>query len=291
MPEPIIKDVSDTAYWIAYHRAVETQRADPLFRDPFAGRLAGERGRRIATATPVARFVGWTVAIRTRIIDDYIRYAIAHGADTVLNLGAGLDTRPYRMDLPASLRWIEADYPGIIEYKETQLVEERPCCVLERVKIDLANLPARRQLLADVNAQTKCMLVLTEGVVPYLTPGEAAVLTDDLRSLHHAAWWIVDYFSQQTIKYRRSKGMDRAMGNAPFRFTPDDPFAFFNDHGWRVEEIRYLAEEGERLHRPTPLPPLTKIVLAFWGLFLPTERKKAFKQFVGYMLLMPTEKK
>jgi O-methyltransferase involved in polyketide biosynthesis len=53
----------------------------------------------------------WAVVVRTCIIDDYIRTAVEGGVDTILNLGCGLDTRPYRMDLPKSLLWIEADYP------------------------------------------------------------------------------------------------------------------------------------------------------------------------------------
>jgi O-methyltransferase involved in polyketide biosynthesis len=47
--------------------------------------------------------------IRTVIIDDRIKLAIGEGVDTILNLGAGLDTRPYRMDLPKTLRWVEFD--------------------------------------------------------------------------------------------------------------------------------------------------------------------------------------
>jgi O-methyltransferase involved in polyketide biosynthesis len=46
--QPLVRDVSDTARWVAYFRARETQRADALFRDPFAERLAGEQGFRIA---------------------------------------------------------------------------------------------------------------------------------------------------------------------------------------------------------------------------------------------------
>lgn len=121
MPEATIKNVSDTAFWIAHLRAIETERADALFRDPLADRLAGERGREIAEAMPMWRMIAWTVAIRTCIIDDYIRFAVVEGVDTVLNLGAGLDTRPYRMDLPGSLDWVEADYPQIIEYKKSRL--------------------------------------------------------------------------------------------------------------------------------------------------------------------------
>src|SRR5579864_4673017 len=134
-----IQDVSDTAFWIAYHRSLESARPDALFHDPWAAKLAGERGKSISAAMPTSQVVAWTVALRTRIIDDYIAAALPSGVDTVLNLGAGLDTRPYRMQLPADLKWIEADYKRIIDYKSEQLAQDRPRCSLERVRIDLTN--------------------------------------------------------------------------------------------------------------------------------------------------------
>ena len=93
-----------------------------------------------------------------------------------------LDTRPYRLDLPESLAWIEADYPHIVEFKENRLSKEKPRFQLERLKIDLANLPERRKMFVSVNARAKKMLVLTEGVVPYLSLEEVASLADDLRT-------------------------------------------------------------------------------------------------------------
>src|SRR5215831_5539603 len=111
MPRAAIEDVSDTAFWIAHIRAAESRLPGALFDDRLAARLAGERGREIAAGMPMSRMIAWTVVIRTCIIDDYIKSALAHGIDTVLNLGAGLDTRPYRMALPRTLRWVEADYP------------------------------------------------------------------------------------------------------------------------------------------------------------------------------------
>jgi methyltransferase (TIGR00027 family) len=287
MSESPIDDVSDTAFWIAHHRAIESARADALFRDPFAARLAGERGREIARAMPHARVIGWTVAIRTRIIDEFIAAAIADGVDAVLNLGAGLDARPYRMELPASLLWVEADYPRIVEYKESRLTGERPRCRLERAKLDLADAAARRALLAAVNARAKRLLVLTEGVVPYLSAEEAGVLADDLRGMDRATGWVVDYFSPAMMKYRERMGMGRAMRNAPFKFKPVDPFAFFAAHGWRLRDIRYFADEAAPLGRPRPMPLPLRLALRLLALLAPQERFDALRKFAGYMVLEP----
>jgi O-methyltransferase involved in polyketide biosynthesis len=46
----LIKNVSDTAFWVAYFRTKESARTDSLFRDPLAGKLVGDHGRRIAEA-------------------------------------------------------------------------------------------------------------------------------------------------------------------------------------------------------------------------------------------------
>ncbi|HEY6240893.1 MAG TPA: SAM-dependent methyltransferase [Burkholderiales bacterium] len=286
MTEPIL-DVSDTAFWVAHCRALESERPDALFHDPFSARLAGERGRMITEAMALSRIIIWTMAIRTCIIDDMLRSAIARGVDTVLNLGAGLDARPYRMELPASLSWVEADYPRIVEHKERTLEGEAPRCRLERVKLDLADTKERRALFARVNAGAKQIFVLTEGVIPYLSVEEVAPLADELLALGRVRYWLVDYFSPAAKKYRDRKGATRQMRNAPFRFDPADWFGFFEEHGWRFREVRYLAEEAERLGRPIPLPLLVKIAMKLAAPFLPKERRAAMKHFAGYVLLEP----
>jgi len=287
MTDTLISDVSDTAFWIANYRAQETGRPDALFRDPWAAPLAGDHGRQIADTMPMSALTGWTVVIRTCIIDDYIRSAVAAGTDTVLNLGAGLDARPYRMlDLPASLNWIEADYAHVSEYKERILAGVQPSCRLERVKIDLADVPARRAFLSGVDRRAGRMLVLTEGVVPYLNVDEAASLADDLKGLGRIGGWVVDYFSPELIKFRMNKmGLRQKMRNAPFRFEPSDWFAFFQEHGWRVREMRYLMDEAERLGRPLPLPGFVKFMALLRGVFASEEQRDRFRKFAGYALL------
>jgi len=287
MTDTPIENVSDTAFWVAHYRALESKRADALFHDPLAGMLAGDHGHKIARAMPMPFMTAWAIAIRTRIIDDYIRLALSRGVDGVLNLGAGLDTRPYRIHLPESLLWIEADYPSVIEFKEQRLLDEKPRCRLERAKVDLRNPAARRELLVNINARTTKLLILTEGVVPYLSIEEAGSLADDLRILDKACYWIVDYFSPELIKFRRRQGMHRKMQNAPWKFQPADYFAFFREHGWYSGEMRYLAEEADRLKRPMQLPLVVKLLFALRRLFTSKRRREAFRKTAGYVLFEP----
>ena len=111
MTEKLVSHVSDTARWVATYRAWETARPDALFRDPYAARLAGERGAAIAQMMPKQARSGWPLVVRTKLMDDLILQSIAEGCDRVINLAAGLDTRPYRMKLPQSLTSTSARAP------------------------------------------------------------------------------------------------------------------------------------------------------------------------------------
>jgi methyltransferase (TIGR00027 family) len=284
-----INDVSDTALMVAVFRAIESERPDALFRDRFAAKLAGERGRNIVSRLSRRAHVGYSVVVRTVVIDDFVRDAIARGVDTVLNLGAGLDARPYRMDLPPTLRWIEVDVPSIIEQKTRALEGETPRCRLSHETFDLRDRERFRALLADAAAGSSGVLVLTEGVIPYLTAEDVAAMARDLRSRPEVRSWIVDYFSRDVLRYRERSGMSKKMKNAPFRFAPDDWFGFFEERGWKPTKVRYLAEEGERMHRPIPFPRLFRAWVAFTGLFATAEPRAALKRFVAYATLEPSE--
>jgi methyltransferase (TIGR00027 family) len=285
MPSPQIENVSDTAFAVAHYRAQETERPDALFRDSLASVLTGERGKQMGAAMPAPGITSQIVVIRTCIIDDFIRFAISEGIDTIVNLGAGLDTRPYRMDLPESLLWIEVDYPRVIEFKDERLAAQKPRCRLERVALDLANLPERRKLLESINARAKKLLIITEGVVSYLSEEEVSSLADDLRAMDHAYGWIVEYFSPELAKFRTRRNFNRKMQNAPFKFMPKDWFGFFAAHGWRTKRIGYLPEEAERLGRPITLPGLLGVIMKIRATLASKARREAFRKFQAYVLL------
>src|SRR5258707_988944 len=92
----------------------------------------------------------WAWVAWTYLFDQMLQKESAEGADLIVNCAAGLDARPYRMQLPSTLQWIEADLPGILAYKKDLLADDKPTCQLERVAVNLADVSERRRFLADM---------------------------------------------------------------------------------------------------------------------------------------------
>jgi methyltransferase (TIGR00027 family) len=250
-PQAVVQNISDTARWAAYFRAQETARPDALFRDPYAERLAGQQGVDIAHTLPEGNKHAWAWVTRTYLFDQLIAQELGQGVDLVLNLAAGLDARPYRMKLPASLPWIEVDLPGILAYKEGILANEKPTCALERVRLDLADSDARRALFAKLDRHAKKILVLTEGLLIYLSAEEAAALARDLASGANFQRWIIDLASPGLLRMmQRTTGKHLSEVGAPFKFAPAEGPAFFSAHGWEPMEVKGILKAATQFKRP-----------------------------------------
>ena len=258
MEEPLIRDISDTARWVAVYRARETERPDAAFRDPFARRLAGERGEQIARAMPMAEEAAWSFIARTHLFDRFIVRAVEGGADLVVNLAAGLDARPYRMTLPPSLRWVEVDLPEILDYKEEVLAAEKPVCALERVRLDLSNVDARRGLFARLGGSARQALVISEGLLIYLMRSDIYDLGRDLAEPAGFRHWIVDIVSPgllEMLKHRMGDLVRQA--GAPYVFGPPEGPPFFERCGWKPIEVRSMLKTAAKLGR---LPMLLRML-------------------------------
>ena len=250
MDEPLIRDVSDTARWMAVYRARESEREDAVFRDPFARALAGERGEQIARALTFGDDNAWSFVARTWLFDRFVTRLVQHGADMIVNLAAGLDTRPYRMALPRELRWVEVDLDDILDYKEAILGDARPVCELERVRLDLSNDDGRRGLFADLGRRAKRIAVIAEGLVIYLMPDAVRQLADDLAKPPAFQHWALDLASPgllETMKQSAGSAMNDA--GAPFLFAPPEGPPFFSAHGWQPVEVRSLLKTAAKLER------------------------------------------
>jgi methyltransferase (TIGR00027 family) len=255
---PLLEDVTDTARWVAFLRAVESERSDALFRDAFARQLAGERGRRIAEGMPTPPgtlpgphgFAG-LLAVRTKVFDEMILDSIRTiDADAVLNLAAGLDARPYRLALPRSLVWMEADQTQILDAKAEVLANAKAACIVERLALDLADDQARRRLLDHVAASHARVVVITEGLLVYLDERLVASLADGLRARPSIRRWVLESVAPEVVKRNmRAWGKVLAQAHAEWKFAPLDGFDFFRRHGWSPTVKRPFFVEARRLRR------------------------------------------
>lgn len=246
-----VRGVSDTARWVAYFRARETERPDALFRDPYAERLAGERGFRIAHTLRDGDKHEWAWVARTYLFDQFVSREVEQGADVVLNLAAGLDARPYRMQVPSGLHWVEVDLPEIIAYKEEVLASEKPNCVLERIALDLSDQSARRQLFSRVNNLGSKVALMSEGLLIYLTNEEVASLAGDLAVFLNFHCWVLDLASPGQLKLmQRTTGKQLQEAGAPFKFGPSEGQNFFAPYGWQPHEVQGMLKTAAKFNRP-----------------------------------------
>lgn len=281
-----IQNVSDTARWVAIYRAMETDRPDALFRDPYARKLAGESGAEIVDNMKRGKQAAWAMIVRTAVMDELIRQCIAQGADTIVNLAAGLDARPWRMDLPSTLTWVDVDLPGILNHKTELMKGERPRCKYEAVTLDLRERPARKALFTRIGASASKVMIVAEGLLIYLEPEQVADLADDLSAVPNFRWWLIDLASPQLLKWMKGRwGDDAQKANAPFRFAPAESSNFFLPHGWKENQFRSSWEESQRLNRPMPGAQLWRIIGGIMNLFASTEKREQGRRFSGIVLL------
>ena len=247
----VVWNISNTALWAAYFRAEETKRKDALFRDPYAERLEGGRGTQIAKTIPEGHSHAWAWVARTYLFDKFLREEIANGADLIVNCAAGLDARPYRMDLPANLHWVELDLPEILAYKGEILANEDPRCALERIRVNLANAAERQSAFASIGRFGKRGVILTEGLLIYISSEEVGALARDLAATSSFHRWIFDLHSPALLRMmqkRTGKALEKA--GAPFRFGPPEGPEFFRPHGWEPVHVTGLLKTVSEFGRP-----------------------------------------
>jgi len=264
-----ITHVSDTALMVAACRAHETALEDAYIRDPFAARLAGERGMAILNALPHANVLRFGLAIRTRFVDELLFEALAaatHSVKTVLSVGCGLDTRPWRLDLAPDLRWIEIDFADMLDYKDGIMSGEKPRCRRERLTIDL-NDPAQRSAMYEA-AGTDPALMITEGLLLYLPAATVEALAAEISRQSRVTHWISDITTSAFSRVLAAGAADTMQAirhvQASDCLQGEQILEILQCHGWKTDAQRsYITDVGfvqERVRRmmgdapPRPQP-------------------------------------
>lgn len=278
-----IENVSDTARWVAVYRAMETARPDAIFRDPFAERLAGDRGQAIVREMKQGRQMAWAMIVRTAVLDEMILDRITNGGvDTVINLAAGLDTRAWRLALPPTLQWFDVDLPAMTAYKADAMRGEKPVCRYEAIAVDLTSDAARDEALRRLGGVARTALVVTEGLLIYLSQPQVESLARTLHTQPSIKWWLADLASPRLLEWmNKSWGKKVAAGNAPFQFAPADAPGFFAQVGWREVRFRSVMEDAQRLKREMRLMWLWRLLARLAR----KARREEFRRMSGTVLL------
>ena len=158
-----------TARLMAYYRARESKRDNPLFLDPFAERLADDLLPTLSGSKgdyPIVR----SYYIDTKLLSSW---CYDQAESQVVLLGAGLDTRAYRFKPLQTNRhtFFEIDFPIVIEYKEEVLKDEQPICKLVRLPADLSEDNWSTALMNHGFSQDLPSFWIMEGLVYYLDQG------------------------------------------------------------------------------------------------------------------------
>jgi methyltransferase (TIGR00027 family) len=249
MSDGELSEVSKTAIGVALIRAMESQRPDRLFNDPFAMRFVAaapeymaERVQRRSESgdgpTSMGIALAAHVAVRTRFYDTYLLQATRDGCRQVVLLAAGLDARAYRLDLPEGVRLFELDLPAVLSFKQRVLTEQNPTCQRVAVPVDLSR-DWREPLLRagfDPAAPTAWLI---EGLLIYLTRDQAVALLETVDELSAPASQVSFEQSMATknagaVEYYQQAGQLRDITALWKGGLGEDAVAFFSRRGWRA---------------------------------------------------------
>jgi methyltransferase (TIGR00027 family) len=264
-----ITHVSDTALMVAACRALESESPDGFVHDPFAARLAGERGMAMLRGLPRPEMMRFGIGVRSRFMDELLLEALASKPiATVLSVGCGLDTRPWRLALPPDLRWIEVDFADMLDYKDALMTGETPRCRRERLTADLNDAVQRRTVYAAAGPAPA--LMITEGLLMYLPAATVEALAAEAWQGSGVAYWLSEITTSAFAKAINMDAMRSVRNVQSSDFLHGEQILdVIRRHGWvtaarrsyitdtafAMERIRRLMGDRPQPASPPPVPP------------------------------------
>jgi methyltransferase (TIGR00027 family) len=267
-----------TALLTAYGRAQESGQEHPQFDDPLAvlfieavTRRAGngEGLPRLGPASDDHPSMLWKTfrfyfAQRTPLYDQRVLEAVDAGCSQVVLLGAGLDSRAFRLGLGSKVRVFELDQAPVLNFKHDVLARHG-------LRPDAVRIPVAVDLLADWSSDLTSAgfdprqptLWVAEGLLMYLSRADADLLLDRVTALSAPGSRITtENFDRHAVDADMADDgtMDEQdwaawhMVSGAFRYGPADeaPAAWLADHGWTPGETISLADLGRQHGQAIP---------------------------------------
>ncbi len=257
-------------------RAVADGRLSPdHYRDAVASllltpdeRISVERARDDTPPADVRARLEWErlracaqgMVPRTVVIDGAIRSA---GADQLVIVGAGLDTRPWRMTELADTLVFSVDHPASQADCRSR-VGELPAVAarLEFVPVDLGTHPLARSLGSAGHDPMRRSTWVWEGVVPYLTRDQVEETLAAIAGCSAPGSTLVVQYQDRSALARvgrrvsafaaRRTGLDDPLADEPWRsmWTPTSMADLLGRHRFGVESDESLLDIATRIGAP-----------------------------------------
>jgi len=251
--------VERTADGVAMLRALEQHAPRPLFDDPLAARMLSGWPTAVVARRPLRwlflhaleragpGFYG-AVICRTRAIDDACRAALATGTSRVVIVGAGMDTRPYRMPDMATARVWEFDLPAAQAGKKAALARALGALPphVSYVPLDLTK-PEAVDVLAG--AGTGRTLLICEAVTMYLDGEAVDRVLAYAGGLASGSLVIITYLPRAVADRSENDRWSRRLGWRA-AYHPAEMAARLHAHGLTVLKDIGAADHQARLLRP-----------------------------------------
>jgi O-methyltransferase involved in polyketide biosynthesis len=240
--------VEETLFIPLVARARDSGRRRPLLRDPKAAemvRSAGVDTARYGRGAGAAFFI-----LRTAILDTWVRAFLAsHPAGTVVEIGAGLNTRFERAD-NGQAHWIDLDLPDVIELRRRFLAGTARRRMVAASVLDQA-------WLQDVRQSPGPYFFVAEAVLAYLPEDQVTQALARIAAQFPGALVALDTVTRRTLDRQHRVAAKRNL-QARLAWACDDPRS--------LERLGLHVAESATLTRPpaalrAQLPPLYRYLL------------------------------
>ncbi len=253
-----------TGVGVARVRALESERENALFRDPLARAFAAAGGlwssppRLPDDEAARRRWLGvaFSIVIRTKFLDDLLEQASAAGVRQVVLLGAGMDSRAFRMDWPEGTRLFEVDTAAPLDFKASVLRQERAVARCERITVPVDLRDDWPGALAAAGHDAAAPTVwIAEGLLIYLPEDAVELLLARIGARSAIGSRMGLTLGSRGVIERF--GADAVPGSPASMWVsemPDDPVGWLAGHGWEAD-CHTLRERAAAYGRPVSTPP------------------------------------
>jgi methyltransferase (TIGR00027 family) len=237
-------DLGATACWTAAIRARENKKKDALIQDPWAEALAGEKG--MAWIEERTEESVMPILLRTRYFDDFLQRIVSQqGIKQIVLMGAGMDTRAFRLSWPEKTHIFELDQSSVLQYKEQilQAAGAVPACQRRTIAVDLSGPWQEKLIQAGFDPKARSVSLL-EGFLFYLPESTIAQLLDGVTSLaSQGSWMGFDIVNKIMLTHPLTRDWVemQAKSGAPWLGTMEDPVQFLAKRGWEA----HLTQAGQ----------------------------------------------